>query len=113
VLPAAATSASCAFGDGDPASDWLIEQSTYLSPADGNVNPIVASQLVGLLAQAQDKGLSLKVAVVVTPADLGSDASIFKSGCSLGHGQPLSPAQCYAEFLAEEDFTTGMTSWLS
>lgn len=84
--------AASASADGDPASDWLIEQSTYLSPSDGGVNPAVATQLIGLLAEAATKGLSLKVAVIVTPADLGSVPSLFKE------------PKTYATFLSEEDY---------
>jgi hypothetical protein len=84
--------AAGAKADGDPASDWLIEQSTYLSPADGHVASADANQLIQLLAEAQAKGLSLKVAVIATPYDLGSVPVLFNE------------PQTYAKFLAEEDY---------
>jgi hypothetical protein len=92
VLAVALAAAAVARADGDPASDWLIQQSTYLSPSDGNVAPADASQLIQLLSEAQRKGLPLKVAVIATPADLGSVPTLFKE------------PQTYAKFLAEEDY---------
>lgn len=92
VLALALVCAAVARADGDPASDWLIEQSTYLSPSDGNVASTDASQLIQLLSEAQSKGLALKVAVIVTPADLGSVPILYKE------------PQTYAKFLAEEDY---------
>jgi len=81
-----------AFADGDPASDFLLSQSTFLSPFDGHVAPAEASRLVALLTQAQQKGLSLKVAVIVTSYDLGAVPILY--------GKP----KVYAKFLGEEDY---------
>jgi len=91
VLLAWAAPAS-SLGDGDPASDFLIQQSTFLSPYDGHVPAAEATQLVHMLKVAASKGLSLKVAVIVTPYDLGSVPILF--------GKP----QVYAKFLGEEDY---------
>lgn len=88
----AAGAAGRALGDGDPASDWLLEQSTFLSPYDGNVTSVASSGLVSMLAQAAKKGFSLKVAVIVSADDLGADPMLFKM------------PQTYAEFLATEDW---------
>lgn len=84
--------AAPAFADGDPASDFLIQQSTFLSPFDGHVPAAEATQLVHMLKVAASKGLSLKVAVIVTPYDLGSVPILF--------GKP----EVYAKFLGEEDY---------
>ena len=81
-----------ALADGDPASDYLLSQSTFLSPFDGAVGSAQAARLVAMLAQAANRGFSLKVAVIVTPYDLGSVPILF--------GKP----QTYARFLGEEDF---------
>ncbi len=83
---------SLARADGDPASDFLLSQSTFLSPFDGHVSSGAASGVVGMLMQAQKHGFALKVAVVVTPYDLGSVPILF--------GKP----KTYAKFLGEEDF---------
>jgi hypothetical protein len=85
VMPAA-------FADGDPASDFLLSQSTFLSPFDGHVAASEAARLVALLTQAQQKGLSLKVAVIVTSYDLGAVPILY--------GKP----KVYAKFLGEEDY---------
>lgn len=85
-------SAVPARADGDPASDYLIVQSTFLSPFDGHIAPAQSARLIRLVAQAQQHGLALKVAVIVTPYDLGSVPILFDK------------PQTYAQFLSEEDF---------
>jgi hypothetical protein len=97
ALIAAALAAVClgvpaAFGDGDPASDFLLSQSTFLSPFDGHVAASQAANLVQMLAQTSRRGFSLKVAVIVTPYDLGSVPILFRK------------PKTYAKFLGEEDY---------
>jgi hypothetical protein len=79
-----------ALADGDPASDYLIGQSTFLSP--GETTAAEQAPLIAMLDRAQKKGLSLKVAVIVTAYDLGAVPELFD--------QP----QKYAYFLASEDY---------
>jgi hypothetical protein len=78
--------------DGDPASDYLLVQSTFLSPFDGHVAAAQSARLIQMVAQAQQKGFALKVAVIVTPYDLGSVPILFEK------------PEVYAKFLGEEDF---------
>jgi hypothetical protein len=78
--------------DGDPASDYLLVQSTFLSPFDGHVAPPQSARLIQLVADAQTQGFALKVAVIVTPYDLGSVPILFDK------------PQTYAKFLGQEDF---------
>ena len=92
LVAALAGAASPARADGDPASDFLLTQSTFLSPYDGNVSKAEASRLVAMLSEAKQKGLPLKVAVIATRYDLGSVPILF--------GKP----QTYAKFLGQEDF---------
>lgn len=92
VLAAAAFVPPAARADGDPASDFLLEQSTFLSPFDGHIASSAASGLVGMLSAASKRGLSLKVAVIVTAYDLGAVPVLFKR------------PQTYARFLGEEDY---------
>ncbi len=92
LVIAAGGTTPAAIADGDPASDFLLSQSTFLSPFDGHVAPAEAARLVALLTQAQQKGLSLKVAVIVTPYDLGSVPILFDK------------PKTYAKFLGEEDY---------
>jgi hypothetical protein len=87
-LAALALLTPVARGDGDPASDYLPLQSTYLSAA---VPPAQARQIVELLARAAKAGFSLKVAVIAGPQDLGADPELFAK------------PQIYAKFLATED----------
>lgn len=92
LVVATAISAPVALADGDPASDYLISQSTFLSPFDGKVSQAQSDIVVGLLADAKKQGLPLKVAVIVSRNDLGAVPVLF--------GKP----QRYAEFLGAEDF---------
>jgi len=82
--------APAALADGDPASDYLITQPTFLSPFDGKISKDKAARLTGLLADAKKQGFPLKVAVIVTPYDLGAVPVLF--------GKP----QRYASFLGQE-----------
>jgi len=90
LIAALATAVPAALADGDPASDYLISQPTYLSPFDGKVSAAQAAALTGLLADAKKEGFTLKVAVIVTAYDLGAVPILFK--------QP----QRYASFLGQE-----------
>lgn len=92
VLCLAGVAALPARADGDPASDYLLVQSTFLSPFDGHVASAASARLVQMVAQAQQKGLALKVAVIVTPYDLGSVPILFDK------------PETYAKFLGEEDY---------
>jgi hypothetical protein len=78
-----------AAADGDPASDVLASQPLFL-PADGGFAQSQATQLRGLLAQAQRAGVPIRVAVIATQADLGSVTELWR--------QP----QNYARFLGQE-----------
>jgi hypothetical protein len=95
ALAALAAASGCparALADGDPASDYLLSQSTFLSPYDGRVPASDSRELVALLASAKAQGFPLKVAVIVTSYDLGAVPILFRK------------PQTYAKFLAEEDY---------
>ena len=89
VLALAGLSPPPARADGDPASDVLASQPLFL-PADGGVPQTQAAQLSGLLAAAQRQGIPIRVALIATPADLGSVGELW--------GKPRS----YAAFLGQE-----------
>jgi hypothetical protein len=92
VLVALAGAARPALADGDPASDYLLSQSTFLSPFDAHV-PVADSQaLIAMLASAKAQGFPLKVAVIATSYDLGAVPILFHK------------PKTYAKFLAEEDY---------
>jgi hypothetical protein len=84
--------AASARADGDPASDFLLSQSTFLSPFDGHIPTADRTAIVQMLAQAKLKGFPLKVAVITTRYDLGAVPILFDK------------PQTYAKFLGTEDY---------
>ena len=78
-----------ALADGDPASDVLASQTVYV-PGDGGFATSQTARLTGLLAEAQRAGVPIRVALIATPADLGSVGELWR--------QP----QNYARFLGQE-----------
>lgn len=86
ALGGAAASASA---DGDPASDVLVTQATFV-PRDAGV-PASAQQLLDtVVASAQARGAPIRVALIATPSDLGSVTALWQ--------HPVA----YASYLAEE-----------
>jgi hypothetical protein len=75
--------------DGDPASDVLAAQSSYL-PTDVGIPLAEQGQIISLLRSATAAGLHLRVAVIASPTDLGSIGELWR--------QP----QSYARFLGQE-----------
>ncbi len=88
-MAATLTAPAMALADGDPASDVLASQTLFL-PADGGVPQAQATQLRGLLAAAQRAGVPVRVALITSPADLGSVTALWR--------QP----ENYARFLGQE-----------
>ena len=78
-----------AHADGDPASDVLVSQSLFL-PGDAAFTLRQQSELAQLLSAARRSGYQLRVAVIASPADLGSVTELWR--------QPRS----YASFLGQE-----------
>jgi hypothetical protein len=76
-------------GDGDPASDVLIGENVFY-PYSPSVSPALQSTLNAETAAASREHFPIKVALIPSPADLGSITSLF--------GQP----QNYADFLDVE-----------
>jgi hypothetical protein len=85
------TLAAAAFGDGDPASDYLITQPAFL-PFDAHVDKASANELAGLLAASKKAGFEIRVAVISSKVDLGAVPILYR--------QP----QTYARFLGQELF---------
>ena len=86
---AAGRGAELARADGDPASDVLTTQPLYL-PQDAGVPESQLVQLKALLAAARRSGYELRVALIASPADLGSVTELWRR-----------PAD-YAKFLGQE-----------
>ncbi len=81
--------AASAHADGDPASDVLATQSLFL-PQDGHVAAAQQTQLEALLEEAGRDGAPIRVALVASPADLGSVTALWRR------------PQDYARFLGQE-----------
>jgi hypothetical protein len=75
--------------DGDPASDVLASQSLFV-PADGSIPAPEQQRLSGLLTAAARRGYPVRVALIATPADLGSIGPLWHHPGS------------YARFLGQE-----------
>jgi hypothetical protein len=80
---------AAAQADGDPASDVLALQPSFL-PQDAGSSANQQAQLTALLDAARRSGYPIRVAVIASPSDLGSVGELWR--------QP----QTYARFLGEE-----------
>jgi hypothetical protein len=89
VVLAALLGAPAALADGDPASDYLISQTTFF-PFSSKVDKSKQDGLVALLAASKKAGLDLRVAVIGAKSDLGSIPVLFGK-----------PGQ-YSQFLGQE-----------
>ena len=76
LLTAALLVPSFAPADADPASDYL-PRATVFYPYQPAVAPALRSRLEQTLAQLKNKGLNLKVAVILNPFDLGAVHVLF------------------------------------
>jgi hypothetical protein len=81
--------AATARADGDPASDVLVTQQLFL-PQDAGLPTAQQAQLGALLQEAARDGFPIRVALIASPADLGSVTALWR--------QP----QNYARFLGQE-----------
>jgi len=63
--------APLARADGDPASDYLLGQSTFIPP-DAGISRDDQAKLAALLKSAKQQGYPLRVAVIASRYDLGS-----------------------------------------
>ena len=86
-----AASPAVARADGDPASDFLLSQNTFL-PYDANISQAQAARLNELVAEAKQRGYPIRVAIIGKPFDLGAVPSLW-----------LKP-ETYARFLGQELF---------
>jgi hypothetical protein len=78
-----------ALADGDPASDFLINQNFFL-PFNADISAQRHAGLESLLREANESGYPIKVAIIATPFDLGTAGALW--------GKP----QQYARFLGYE-----------
>jgi hypothetical protein len=80
---------SLALADGDPASDYLLTQNSFL-PFTTKIDQTSVKRLNALLAAAKAQKFPIRVAVILSPSDLGTAFSLF--------GQP----EKYVRFLGLE-----------
>ena len=92
ALVALAFLAPAALADGDPASDFLLSQASFLSPYDGKIPAAQQKRIEAMLQSAKAQGFPLKLAVIATRYDLGAVPILYKK------------PQTYAKFLAQEDY---------
>ncbi len=57
--------------DGDPASDWLLSQPSFV-PGDDGVPSAYTTQLNAVLSDAKARGYEIRVAIIGTRYDMGS-----------------------------------------
>jgi hypothetical protein len=96
TILAALVAAGCvavtnAHADGDPASDYLLSQNTFL-PFDANIPKAQSEQLNAVVADAKEQGFTIRVALISKAFDLGAVPSLW-----------LKP-ETYARFLGQELF---------
>jgi hypothetical protein len=89
LLFAAVTTAPVARADGDPASDYLISQQTFLSP-NARISSSDTAQLNALVTAARRRGYTIRVAVIQSSYDLGAVTALDKK------------PRLYAHFLSQE-----------
>jgi hypothetical protein len=78
-----------AHANGDPASDYLLVQKLFL-PASTKIDQAEVNRLNALLTSAERDNFKIRVAVILSPADLGTAFSLYRK------------PQRYAEFLGLE-----------
>jgi hypothetical protein len=91
VVAAAFLAVPAAHADGDPASDYLLAQKTFI-PFDAKVPKAQADQLNAIVEEAKQKGFTIRVAVIATQFDLGAVPSLWRK------------PETYAHFLGQELF---------
>lgn len=84
--------APAALADGDPASDYLLSQSSFLSPYDAKIPSAQQKRIEAMLQSAKAQGFPLKLALISTRYDLGAVPILYRK------------PQIYAKFLAQEDY---------
>jgi hypothetical protein len=89
VVVACLCVSSAARANGDPASDYLLAQSVFL-PFTAKIDNNEVQRLNALLREAHKANFTIRVAVIMSPSDLGTAFSLF--------GKP----QKYAAFLGLE-----------
>lgn len=89
VLAASLVVVAAAHADADPASDYLIQQATFIPPDDG-IPKAYADQLNATVREAKARGYTIRVALIGSRYDMGAVTILYEK-----------PKQ-YARFLGQE-----------
>jgi hypothetical protein len=89
AVAAACLAAPASHADGDPASDYLITRQTFL-PFDAKIPKAQVDALNGIVADANEKGFEIRVAIISKPFDLGAVPSLWRK------------PKTYSRFLGQE-----------
>ena len=89
LVLACCVAAGTARADGDPASDYLLGQQVFL-PFDAKLSKTKEEELIGLVANANRAGYTIRVAVIWSAYDLGAVPSLWRK------------PTLYARFLGQE-----------
>ena len=89
ALAAGLAAAPAAHADGDPASDYLLSQQTFLSP-NARISASDTAKLNALVTAARRRGYTIRVALIQSSYDLGAVTSLDKK------------PRLYAHFLSQE-----------
>ena len=89
LLLAASVGAPAARADGDPASDYLLGQQSFVSP-NARISSADIAQLNALVTAARRRGYTIRVAVIQSSYDLGAVTALDKK------------PRLYAHFLSQE-----------
>ncbi|MGH3002690.1 MAG: hypothetical protein ACRDM1_08545 [Gaiellaceae bacterium] len=84
LLLAAAVAVPAARADGDPASDYLLGQQTFVPP-DTGISSSDAKQLAALVAGARRGGYAIRVAIIASRYDLGSVTALYEQPARYAH----------------------------
>jgi hypothetical protein len=84
LLSITAIVAACALGgasqsraDGDPASDILVTQTLFM-PWDTGISTQAQAQLADTITAANKAGFPIRVAVIASPSDLGTETALWR-----------------------------------
>ena len=91
VLAGCCLAAPAAHANGDPASDYLLTQNTFV-PFDAKVSKGQADALNAIVVDAKEKGYTIRVALISKEFDLGAVPSLWRK------------PKTYARFLGQELF---------
>ena len=77
VLAGSLVVVAAAHADADPASDYLIQQATFIPPDDG-IPMAYADQLNATVREAKARGYTIRVALIGSRYDMGAVTILYE-----------------------------------